>query len=153
MVNPDGVDNGHWRHNSGGIDLNRDWEDRNQPEVAVIQFFMKNKVAISGGKFYFDVDFHSTFHDIYYTINPTLKGNMPGLVPEMIQEVANSISNYEPNIRPGVTDGSRISSSSYFFYEFGAESLTFELGDNTSRELIKQKGELAATKLMELMLK
>ena len=25
MVNPDGVDLGHWRHNTGGIDLNRDW--------------------------------------------------------------------------------------------------------------------------------
>ncbi len=153
LVNPDGVDNGHWRHNSGGIDLNRDWENPHQPEVVIIQNFMKNKVATSGGKFYFGVDFHSTFQDIYYTINPKLKGNMPGLVPEMIQEMANSIPNYEPNIRPGGLDGPEISSNSYLFYEFGAESLTFELGDNTSRDLIQQKGELAATKLMELMLK
>ena len=25
LMNPDGVDLGHWRHNAGGIDLNRDW--------------------------------------------------------------------------------------------------------------------------------
>ena len=25
LLNPDGVDLGHWRHNTGGIDLNRDW--------------------------------------------------------------------------------------------------------------------------------
>ena len=25
-LNPDGVDNGHWRHSAAGIDLNRDWE-------------------------------------------------------------------------------------------------------------------------------
>ncbi|MEM6379309.1 MAG: M14 family zinc carboxypeptidase, partial [Bacteroidota bacterium] len=31
MANPDGIDNGHWRHNAGGIDLNRDWANVNQP--------------------------------------------------------------------------------------------------------------------------
>jgi len=70
LVNPDGVDNGHWRHNSGGIDLNRDWEEFNQPETAAIKKFMQNKVATTGGKFYFGVDFHSTWEDIYYTIIP-----------------------------------------------------------------------------------
>ncbi|MBN2237319.1 MAG: hypothetical protein JW729_07150, partial [Bacteroidales bacterium] len=71
MVNPDGVDHGHWRHNSGGIDLNRDWETFNQPEVLAIKNFMENKVKESKGKFYFGIDFHSTFHDIYYTIDTT----------------------------------------------------------------------------------
>jgi hypothetical protein len=35
MVNPDGVDHGHWRHNAAGIDLNRDWDEFNQPEPEV----------------------------------------------------------------------------------------------------------------------
>jgi hypothetical protein len=35
LVNPDGVANGHWRHNAGGIDLNRDWFDFNQPQPLV----------------------------------------------------------------------------------------------------------------------
>ena len=150
LVNPDGVENGHWRHNAGGIDINRDWEDFNQPETRAIRNFMQQKVA-EGGKFYFAVDFHSTFEDIYYTINPEKKGNMPGLVPELIQLVANEIPGYGPNIRPNSDDEPKISSTSFFFYEFGAEAVTYEIGDRTPRDLIKRKGELTALKLMELM--
>jgi len=36
LMNPDGVDNGHWRHNMGGIDLNRDWQAFNQPETRAV---------------------------------------------------------------------------------------------------------------------
>lgn len=151
MANPDGVDNGHWRHNAGGIDLNRDWENVNQPEVAAIQAFLKNKVEISGGTLYFGVDFHSTWEDIYYTINPELKGNWPGLVPRMIAAMAADLG-LEPNIRPGDVDSITINSSRYFFSEFGAESLTYEIGDNTPRDLLKRKGEVSAMKLMELLL-
>jgi hypothetical protein len=150
LVNPDGVENGHWRHNAGGIDINRDWEDFNQPETRAIRDFMKKKVA-EGGQFYFAVDFHSTFKDIYYTINPEKKGNMPGLVPELIQSVGREIPGYEPNIRPNSDEEPKISSTSFFFYTFGAEAVTYEIGDGTPRELIKRKGELTALKLMELM--
>jgi len=150
LVNPDGVDNGHWRHNAGGIDLNRDWEDFNQPETQAIKNFVKNEIA-DGGKFYFAVDFHSTQEDIYYTINSEKKGNMPGLVPKLIQTVGDEIPGYEPNIKPNSDDEPKISSTSFFFYEFGAEAVTYEVGDETPREFIKQKGEITATKLMELM--
>jgi hypothetical protein len=111
---------------------------------------MKMKVA-EGGKFYFAVDFHSTQQDIYYTINPENKGNMPGLVPKLINAVGNEIPGYEPNIRPNSDDEPKISSTSFFFYEFGAEAVTYEIGDETPRDLIKRKGELTALKLMELM--
>lgn len=153
LVNPDGVDNGHWRHNAGGIDLNRDWEDFNQPEILAIKDFTQTKVAETGGKFYVEIDFHSTSRDIYYTINPNKKGNMPGLVPDMINAMGGEINNYEPNIRPNNDDNPKISSLSYFFYQLGAEALTFEVGDNTPREFIKLKGKLSAIKMMELMLK
>lgn len=150
LVNPDGVENGHWRHNAGGIDLNRDWEDFNQPETRAVRDFIQKKVA-DGGKIYFAVDFHSTFEDIYYTINPAKKGNMPGLVPELIQSVGREIPGYEPNIRPNSDEEPKISSTSFFFYTFGAEAVTYEIGDGTPRDLIKQKGELTALKLMQLM--
>ncbi len=33
LMNPDGADLGHFRHNTGGVDLNRDWSVYNQPEI------------------------------------------------------------------------------------------------------------------------
>lgn len=153
LVNPDGVDNGHWRHNMGGIDLNRDWEEFNQPETSVIREFFKEKMKDSGGKIYFFVDFHSTWEDIYYTIVPNQQGNWPGLVPELIELTGKEFPNYTPNVRASPGTGKRITSTSYFFYEYGAEALTYEIGDNTPREFVKKKGEVTANKLMELLLK
>lgn len=151
LANPDGVDNGNWRHGMGGVDLNRDWEDFNQPETRAIRDFMKKKVAESGGKLYFFVDFHSTWEDIYYTIDPGQEGNMPGLVPELISSTGKELKNYEPNVRPSPGTGKRVTSTSYFFYNFGAEALTYEIGDNTPRDFVRRKGELTAEKLMKLM--
>ena len=151
-LNPDGVDNGHWRHNAGGVDLNRDWEEFNQPELQAVKRFIEKKID-DGGKFYFAVDFHSTHEDIYYTTNPELEGNMPGLVPDMIENMSKKLNDDKPNIRPASDDEPRVTSKSYLFHELGAESLTFEIGDNTPRRFIKRKGEVAAIELMKLMLK
>lgn len=150
-LNPDGVDNGHWRHSAAGIDLNRDWEAFNQPETQAIRKFMQAKV-LKGNKFYFSIDFHSTFQDIYYTMAPELRGNMPGLVPKVIQAMANDIPGYDPNIRPNKIDAIKINSTVSIFHAFHAEAVTYEVGDNTPRELIKTKGELTAKNLMQIML-
>ncbi|MEY2950195.1 MAG: hypothetical protein RLZZ248_1396 [Bacteroidota bacterium] len=151
LANPDGVDNGHWRHSTGGIDLNRDWANVNQPEVAAIQGFMEEKIINSGGTFFFGVDFHSTWEDIYYTIDTTLQGNRPGLVPKMISGMAQELG-LDPNIRPNKMDVPSINSSRYFFEKFGAEALTYEIGDDTPRELLRKKGEFSARELMKLLL-
>jgi sarcosine oxidase delta subunit len=151
LANPDGVYHGHWRHNKGGIDLNRDWESFNQPETSAIRDFMKARTSSTGGKFYFGVDFHSTLEDIYYTIDPGLEGNMPGLVPELINATAEEFPDYTPNIKPNSREEARITSTSFLFYEFGAEALTYEIGDHTPRDFIRKKGEMTAIKLMELL--
>lgn len=150
-VNPDGVDNGHWRHGAGGIDLNRDWDDFNQQETQTVREFMQKQVA-NGSKFYFAIDFHSTYQDIYYTIAPELKGNMPGLVPKVISATGEAIPNYQPNVKPSGIDAPRINSTKSIFHEFGAESVTYEVGDGTPRDIIKKKGELTAENLMKVML-
>ena len=150
LMNPDGVDNGHWRHNHGGVDLNRDWEDFNQPETSAIREFMEGKTS-SGDKFYFGIDFHSTQEDIYYTIDPELKGIMPGLVPQLIEATGMEFDDYEPNVQPRSWEGAKVTSFTYFFYEHNAEALIYEVGDHTPRDFIREKAEMTAVKLMELM--
>lgn len=150
-VNPDGVDLGNWRHSSAGIDLNRDWENFNQPETQLIRKFMQDKV-LKGDTFYAALDFHSTFEDIYYTIAPELEGNMPGLIPKVIEAMGNDIPDYDPNIRPDEIDAVKINSTSSIFHAFHAEAMTYEVGDDTPRDIIKLKGELTAKNLMKFML-
>ncbi len=152
LMNPDGFDNGHWRHNLGGVDLNRDWENFNQPETSAVRDFMVAKEKETKGKFYFGIDFHSTWDDIYYTIDAEHKGNMPGLVPDWLDAVKLDLSGYDPNIKPSATLLPTAVSKNYFYVAHGAEALVFEIGDNTPRDFIKEKGEVSANKLMELML-
>jgi len=149
MVNPDGVDNGHWRHNAGGIDLNRDWSNKNQPEINVVENYY-NTISENGKKIYFFVDFHSTYHDIFYTLNPEIPTNATGVVPKMIQQMGQEL-NLDPNIKPSDNINSVISSR-YFFNTFNAEVLTYEIGDSTPRDLLKKKGAVSAIKLMKLLL-
>lgn len=152
LMNPDGVDNGHWRHNGGGIDLNRDWSNFNQPETRAVKAFMENKVEETQGKFYFGIDFHSTWDDIYYTVDPELKGNMPNLVYDWLDEIKAQVKGYDPNIKPNKDILPTTVSRNYFFAEYGAEALVFEIGDNTPRGFIKEKGSISANVLMKQML-
>ncbi len=152
MLNPDGVDRGHWRHSAGGVDLNRDWEDFEQKETVLVKEFMEQKVVASGGTFLVGLDFHSTYEDIFYTIDPSLKGNMPGVIPAWIDSIGARIADYEPNVEPKTEHDVRISSVSYFFYAHGAESVVYEVGDATDREFVKQKAKVAAIELMRIML-
>lgn len=149
MVNPDGADNGHWRHNAGGVDLNRDWSNKNQPEINVVQDYFKT-VTQDDKKIFFFVDFHSTYEDIFYTLNPKLASNATGVVPKMIDQTGKELG-LDPNIKPFENINSVISSR-YFYNTYNAESLTYEIGDNTPRDLLKQKGKMSAIKLMELLL-
>ncbi|WP_445735754.1 M14 family metallopeptidase [Mariniflexile sp.] len=152
LMNPDGVDNGHWRHNAGGIDLNRDWANFNQPETQAVRTFMENKIKETNGKFYFGIDFHSTWDDIYYTVDEKLEGNMPNLAPDWLKKIKETIDQYDPNISPSDKMEPTIISRNYFFVNYGAEALVFEIGDNTPRDFLIKKGEISANILMEMML-
>ena len=73
----------------------------------------------------------------------------------MLYEVitmARDIPGYDPNIRPNEADAVKINSTVSIFHAFHAEAMTYEVGDETPRDLIKLKGELTAKNLMELML-
>jgi hypothetical protein len=151
MMNPDGVDNGHWRHNTGGIDLNRDWADFNQPETQFVRDFLRKKLNGTKSKLYFGIDFHSTWDDIFYTNvteNPT---NMDCLIKRWFGALEQAIPDYKVNAR-GSKPASGVISKAFFNKEFNAEALVYEVGDNTSRDFTILKSKTAAEKLMLLSL-
>ncbi len=152
LMNPDGVDNGHWRHNMGGIDLNRDWYDFNQPETTNVKNFLARKAA-DGESFVFGVDFHSTWDDIYYTVDSSFTANRGGIMYEWLQQIDNDLPNYTPNIKPSQRMDPTLVSRNFFFRNYDMAALVFELGDNTDRAFLKRKGEVAAIRLMELLLR
>jgi hypothetical protein len=151
MMNPDGVDNGHWRHNTGGIDLNRDWEDFNQRETQIVRDFLRKKLTGTQRKLYFGIDFHSTWDDIFYTNITEKPTNMDGLITRWFESLEQTIPDYKVNAR-GSKPASGVISKAFFNREFNAEALVYEVGDNTSREFTRLKSKTAAEKLMLLSL-
>ena len=105
-MNPDGVDNGHWRHNTGGIDLNRDWADFNQPETQFVRDFLRKKINGTARKLYFGIDFHSTWDDIFYTNTTEKPTNMDGFIKQWFTQFEKAIPDYKVNARPSkITPG------------------------------------------------
>ena len=151
LMNPDGVDNGNWRHNMGGIDLNRDWQDFNQPETSSVRDFLVKKEA-EGYEFVFGADFHSTWDDIYYPIDSTIIGKKGDIVFNWIENIAKRLPQKHTNIKPSTEIKPTMVSRNYFYVNHGMPAIVFELGDNTPRNFLKLKGKVAAEELMDLLL-
>ena len=151
MMNPDGVDNGFWRHNAGGIDMNRDWRHFNQPETFAFRKYILEKVRKQNAIVCFGIDFHSTQEDIFYYSEKNVNPDKENIALEW----ANSINQLFPDnsFNPEATGITSQISKNWFFNEIKAESITYEVGDNTPRDIINKRGKEAARQLMKILLK
>ncbi|RPG28259.1 MAG: hypothetical protein CBB72_018510 [Muricauda sp. TMED12] len=150
LMNPDGADNGHWRHNMGGIDLNRDWQNFNQPETRNVRDFLIEKDKEY--EFVFGADFHSTWDDIYYPIDTTVTGEKGKIIFDWIENISERLPQKKTNISASDEIDPTMVSSKYFYVHHGMPAIVFELGDNTSRPFLKEKGKVAAEEIMKLLM-
>jgi hypothetical protein len=150
MLNPDGVDEGNWRHSFGGVDLNRDWIDFKQPETRAVRDYLLQKVNAQQAKVYFALDFHSTFNDVLYTNNDRPDTNKPGLVNAWVNGLHNFEGAKKTTVKPSGNGGNV--SKAWLGKVLNAEALTYEVGDNTPRPYIKQKATKVAEVLMQELL-
>ncbi|MCP9766273.1 hypothetical protein EGI22_00030 [Lacihabitans sp. LS3-19] len=151
MLNPDGVALGHWRHNVGGIDLNRDWALYNQPETRAINDFVNNYIKSTKNRVVMGIDFHSTFDDVYYTNLSDSISVLPNFTNTWLKSIQDGLIGYKPKIAPSKL-GQPVSKN-WFFVNFNAVGITYEIGDDTPRDFIEEKGKLSAMKMMEILLK
>ena len=149
IVNPDGVDLGHWRHNANGIDLNRDWGFYRQPEVKAITKAIVKASKKSKGKVILGIDFHSTQEDLYYTSHTIEGTTIPHFYDEWFGAIDTTFPDYEPNeIRD---DSTQPVSKGWFLTTFKATAVTYEIGDETARDFVKEKGKVAAIEMMKIL--
>ncbi|RMF26809.1 MAG: hypothetical protein D6765_08410 [Bacteroidetes bacterium] len=152
LMNPDGVDHGHWRHNAGGVDLNRDWAQYRQPETRAVADAIVREAGKYKNRVLLGLDFHSTFYDIFYTISPENRphSTLPHFTEQWLQTIQDAFPD-EEIIERG-RDEQRPVAKSWFFVHFGALGFTYEVGDDTPRERIRRKAQVAARSMMQLLL-
>ena len=150
IMNPDGVDLGHWRHNTNGIDLNRDWSYYNQPEIKHAVNFIEKKIKKNKSVVILGLDFHSTWYDIFYTNEERKETTLPNFIDDWFKNIENKIANYK--IKEAAQNSKKPVSKGWFLNRFNATGITFEIGDNKNDEKIKELSEVAALEMMKILL-
>ncbi|MEL6867928.1 MAG: M14 family zinc carboxypeptidase, partial [Bacteroidota bacterium] len=151
LINPDGVDLGHWRHNGGGIDLNRDWAYYRQPEVRQTADQIVSMVKKAKSKVILGLDFHSTYKDIYYS-NSLAPDQIHHFKDYWLQGIEEALVAFDYQTKEAPSGLRAPVSKGWFYQQFKAEALTYEIGDSTPRDMIMLKGRISALEMMQLLI-
>lgn len=148
-LNPDGVDLGNWRHSTGGGDLNRDWFERSQPETRAVHDYLQS-IVNKGNYLVYGVDFHSTWRNVYYTIPTDYLNSEAHFSQDWLKRLAAAVP-YAVEEKAGTSPGRGIFKQ-YMADVHGIHSVTYEVGDETDRDEIRDTAQAAARVLMSYML-
>ena len=153
LLNPDGVALGHWRHNLGSKDLNRDWGGFTQPETTAVQRRLDEVTSHSNLNLM--LDFHSTNRDVLYIQESSDATSPPNFTEIWIKNVVaqnhatqaeNTAAGFEIAPRPTTNNGT---SKNYFYSEYRVPSITFEVGDTTDRDMLPSRMHTFAQALVD----
>jgi len=151
ILNPDGVDLGHWRHNAGGVDTNRDWSEYQQPEIRQVVKFITSASKRDQGKIVLGLDFHSTYNDVFYTNKIRKETALPTFIEEWFRALEMNIPNYKVNEK--AANSTKPVSKGWFLYGHKAVGITYEIGDKTPRDKIKLVGKVTSEEMMKILIK
>lgn len=151
FANPDGVQDGHWRTNGAGVDLNRDWQHFHQPET----FYIKNDLLKlkddSLRKVYYGMDFHSTNENVFYPINKDIVTFPNNFTYAWIDSLEHEFPNYPIEVEP--FDTSSPITKNWIYHTFGADAVTYEVNDTVNRDSMQAVAKENARIIMRQLLK
>ena len=152
LMNPDGVINGNWRHNMNGVDLNRDWGPFTQPETQAVKRLVDAIAEEPKSELRLMLDFHSTNRSVFYTQFDNVETIPPDYTRDWIAGArARLAGDAFERAERDTTD--LPTSKNYFHRRFGAPAITYELGDQAERALIRESAVIFAEEMMETLLK
>ncbi len=153
LMNPDGVDAGHWRSNKNGQDLNRDWGPFAQPETNAIKS-MLDELEARGQSVAFFLDFHSTSRNLLYTQTDDEPTSPPKFARDWLKLVDDRLDDtvYAFTREPS-PNSDRPTSKNYMYDRYGISAITYEVGDHTNRKAISDAAKVFAEEMMRLLMK
>ena len=110
-----------------------------------------NYAGGKSGRLQLLLDFHSTGRDVFYTLPEDLVTNPAGLTPRWLDRLEQRLPEFQVNRDPG-HNPERPVSKAYAYEAYGAPGVTFELGDDTDRTLIRKVGQEAVLAMMQTLL-
>jgi hypothetical protein len=151
ILNPDGVDLGHWRHNVNGIDLNRDWSKYNQKEIKNTVKFINKYAKKNKSKVIIGLDFHSTWYDIFYTNTERKSTTLPHFINDWFNKIEENYDGYK--VKEAAGNSLKPVSKGWFLKAHSAVGITFEIGDTTPKDKINEISKIAAIQMMKILTK
>ncbi|EED32967.1 Zinc carboxypeptidase family [gamma proteobacterium NOR5-3] len=155
LLNPDGVELGYWRHNTGSQDLNRDWGPFTQIETRSVASDIDEYLGEHATTLIKSIDFHSTWYEVFYTQEDATADNFPALLGNWMTEFERAMKTWRPDFalnRKPSHNADRPTAKSYFFERYGVASTTLEIGDATPDAYTGRYAQLAAESFMRVWL-
>ena len=153
LLNPDGVANGHARHNSGLADLNRDWGPFTQPETQSVAAVLE-QLEERGIEPRLMLDFHATKMTptmIFYTQLPEDNTEPKAFATKWMSQADERIEDFEFTHDPRLPSGLD-NAKNYFFSRYGIPAITYEIGDEADRQSVYEHTPVFAEEMMRVML-
>lgn len=148
LLNPDGVERGHWRNSAGGIDLNRDWGRFSQPEIALVGRLISEIEDDPAGELSMLIDFHSTRRDVFYTQRDEDRMRNGFSYAAWLARLGARLPE-GPVARVPSHNPENPTAKTWLYQRYRIPAMTYETGDDTPAERIERLARAAATTLME----
>ena len=148
LLNPDGVVEGNWRGNINGQDLNRDWGPFTQPETRAVHDVLQRELDQGGRRLAFAIDFHSTWSDVFYTVEEAPSRLPGGTLRRWIDGMQ---QRFPDRIRESASPARSAVFKNWAFNRYRAPTVTYEVGDTTGTQQLRELATFAADSLMRIL--
>ena len=150
VVNPDGVEHGHWRSTLGGVDPNRDYGPFTQIETRAVRDSLTTIAKQPKARVYLFLDFHSTSEDIFYTQRDEDQTFPLLFTKRWLKAIQAHFPNYAFK-RDAEHNENLPTSKTWAYKTFGSSGITYEFGYNTSFEKVRVIAFGAAEEMMKIL--